>query len=220
MTAIHYLLLPKTLTYSIPIMELYFIILIIAALLIILPIVITKDDDKPKPAPQQPQKTDAEVLAQAKRLLLLTEVKRQAEAAGDTATVQAVLEMTYAGKMPIEKPDGTYTNIYKHVVSYSIAGINYRDHINRYVGSFMGYLQPEPDNTYDPDAIAIYHDDGHHLGYIPANRTAAVRQNCKTFPYSCFGVIESFSEDDDEATYDGYKRPSRTYYSGMICIEV
>lgn len=141
-------------------MELYFIILIIAALLIILPIALTKNNDKPKPAKQSPQQTTAEVLAQAKRLLLLTEVKRQAEAVGDSATAQAVLGMTYDGKIPIEKPDGTYTNIYKHVLSYFISGINYRDHINRYVGSFMGYLQPEPDNPYDPNAIAIHHSDG------------------------------------------------------------
>ena len=192
-------------------MELYFIILIIAALLIILPIALTKNNDKPKPAKQSPQQTTAEVLAQAKRLLLLTEVKRQAEAVGDSATAQAVLGMTYDGKIPIEKPDGTYTNIYKHVLSYSISGINYRDHINRYVGSFMGYLQPEPDNPYDPNAIAIHHSDGHHLGYIPADYTDDVRDLTRSaWPYPVWCEIEEDCDYDER----------RKYYRGTVYLEI
>lgn len=31
------------------------------------------------------------------------------------------------------------------------------------------YLKPEPENTYDSDAIAVYSDDGYKMGYVPSS---------------------------------------------------
>ena len=174
-------------------MDVIISIIAIAVVLIVGPIMLTRrKQPKPKPTSQQ-QETDMQVLADAKRLMLLMEVKRQAEERGDQATVQAALSMTYNGEMPIEKADGTYTSIYNEVCAYNIAGLYYRDNIHRYIGQFMGYIQPEPTNRYDPNAIAIYHSDGHHLGYISATRTSEVRGLCPSFPYPCFGVIDDVS---------------------------
>lgn len=192
---------------------LLFVIIIIAIALIALPIALTKNDSQQAHALKRPQKTVDELLEEAKTLKLLAEVKRQAEDAGDSATVQSVIDMKYKGEFPIEKPDGSYTSIYSYTLSYSIAGINYRKNIGHYIGGFFGYIKPEPTNAYDPNAIAIYHNDGNHLGYIPANLTSAVRQNCKTFPYPCFGSIESFIDDNDD---DG---PKDTIYAGTIILE-
>lgn len=50
---------------------------------------------------------------------------------------------------------------------YRIAGITYRCQPSD-VGGFFGTVEPQPDNPHDPKALAIYRDDGKHLGYIPA----------------------------------------------------
>lgn len=141
---------------------------------------------------------------------LIGEVKRQAEERGDTDTVQAVLNMTYEAQLPMRKPDGSYSSIYNPLWDFNIAGINFRKGISKYVGDFFGYLQPEPTNQYDPDAIAIYHADGHHLGYIPANCTDDIRNLEMQFPLQVWGSIE---EDYD---YD----ERRKFYRGTVFFEV
>lgn len=81
------------------------------------------------------------------------------------------------------------------IPDYRIAGINYRQGIEYYVGRFNGYLKPEPTNEYDPYAIAVYAEDGHHLGYIPATDTSEVHSFYKQFPLPVYIIIE---EDYDE----------------------
>lgn len=186
---------------------LFFVIIIIAIALIALPIALTKNDSQQTPVHKKPQKTFEELLTEIK----LAEVKRQAESAGDTATVQAVLDMNYKGQLPMEKPDGTYTSIYSDVISYSIAGINFRRGISKYVGEFMGYIEAEPKNKYDPNAIAIHASDGHHLGYIPADYTDDVRDLTRSaWPYPTWCEIE---EDYD---YD----ENRRYFRGNVYLEI
>ena len=141
---------------------------------------------------------------------LIGEVKRQAEERGDQETVQECLNLTYDSQMPIRKPDGSYTSIYNPLWDFNIAGINFRKGIKKYVGEFFGYIQPEPTNEYDPDAIAIYHSDGHHLGYIPADFTDEIRELGFPFPLQVFGWIEEDHDDDD----------NRDYFRGTVYIEI
>ena len=140
---------------------------------------------------------------------LLAEVKRQAEEHNDKDTIQAVMNNTYNGPMPELKPDGSCTSIYVTYLRYKIAGINHRKRIRDYVGKCKGYIQPEPTNKYDPNAIAIYAEDRHHLGYIPQAETQEVRDLGLPFP------IEVYCEIEEDYDYD----ESRRFYVGHIIIE-
>jgi len=94
---------------------------------------------------------------------------------------------------------------------FSIAGINYRQNIKDYVGTFEGILVPEPTNEYDPNAIRVEHSDGHHLGYIPSDETDYLRKLVNNnFPVSCSGEIKE-KEDKDE---------KRRYFQGIIYVKV
>ena len=148
-----------------------------------------------------------------RQLLLLMEIKRQAEEVGDTDTVKKVLNLKYDGQFPMERPDGSYTRYDSKLWTFDIAGINYQKGIKKYVGKFDGYIQPEPDNLYDPNAIAIYHRDGHQLGYIKATHTATARQFIQSqFPYPCLGYIDESYDDDCE---------HRTrFFFGKIILEI
>ena len=133
-------------------------------------------------------------------MMLLMEVKRQAELYGDTDTVQEVLNMTYDGPMPEQQPDGSYYRIYE-LQDYNIAGINYRENVAAYLGDFEGYLKPDPDNEHDPNAIAVYARDSHHLGFIPAGCTDTIRALGKQFPISITGTIEQERDDIEDRYY-------------------
>lgn len=158
---------------------------------------------------EQPQ-TDEELIGNAQKMMLLMEVKRQAEERGDTETVNAVLAMTYTGIMPMQKPDGSYTCIYNPLWDFNLAGVNYRKNIRNYLGVFEGYIQPELDNEYDPYAIAVYHADGHHIGYIPQDYTDDIRDLEMPFPIAVFGKIEE--------CYD--RERNRNYFKGVVYLEI
>lgn len=141
----------------------------------------------------------------------LAMARQRAEQNGDTKAVQAIdngtykelLEQRAAKRQASVAPDiETY--------SYNIAGINFRRGISNYIGSFEGYLKPQSNNRYDPNAIAIYHSDGHHLGYIPATDTYEVHQLHLRFPIPVAGYIY---EDYD---YD----ESRRYFTGSVTFKV
>lgn len=67
------------------------------------------------------------------------------------------------------------------------------------IGGFLGYIEPEPNNEYDKNAIAIYSNDGKHLGYIPKGDTARVRRWASRESLPCIGFIL----DGDEVAYWG-----------------
>lgn len=165
----------------------------------------TKEDVQNPPKLQEPEKTYHPIY-----LARIAEVKRQAEERGDTATVKAVLDMTYDGPLPTQKPDGSYTDLQSTILDYNIAGINFRRGLSNYIGDFTGELRPEPKNKYDHNAIAIHHSDGKHLGYIHADCTDEIRELNIPFPIPIWGEIE---EDYD---YDERRR----FYRGTIFIEV
>ena len=187
-------------------MAVFFVTIIMIASTILIAYIILSS----KPEEPVKEKSDEEVLAEARHLIQLVKAKEQAEAAGDEKTVQQTLNMTYEGPLPLEKPDGTYTSIYSTIESYDIAGINFRPGIDKYVGDFMGYLDPEPTNKYDPNAIAIYHQYGHHLGYIPAVSTDELRSHFDKFPVHCWGSIERRIDTTE----------NRPFFIGEIFIEL
>lgn len=159
--------------------------------------------------PEQTEPVQLSNPAHERNMILLAEVKRQAEEHNDQDTIQAVLNMTYDGPMPEQKPDGSYTSIYVTYLRYNIAGINYRKRVKDYVGKFKGYIQPEPTNQYDPNAIAVYAEDGHHLGYIPEAETYEIRELGIPFPIEFWGEIEECYDYDRQ----------RNFYVGHILIE-
>lgn len=59
---------------------------------------------------------------------------------------------------------------------YEVVGINMHDCALEHVGAFEGYIEAEPNNAFDPNAIKVMHRDGAHLGYIKAAETESVRQ--------------------------------------------
>ena len=172
---------------------------------------------KSAPSHEQTQRNLAAKAAGVDRLLddlevmkLKTEVLIQSSIVGDDATYQALLNDAYNGPWPEPRDDGGYLSMYDNLRILKIAGINYRQGINRYTGRVMCALVPEPDNEYDPDAIKIVAEDRHHLGYIPTWQTDFVRSLADdTFPYRCEAHIY---EAEDET--DGHK-----FFYGFVYIK-
>ena len=122
--------------------------------------------------------------------------RKHAENIGDTEAVQAIDNGTY--KELLEKRAAK--RLEDSGIDYmtlNIAGINYRRGIAHYVGQSTGCLQPEPSNRHDPNAIAIYADDGHHLGYVPAFETDNVRALRLRFPIPVSVYIKECYDSDD-----------------------
>lgn len=59
---------------------------------------------------------------------------------------------------------------------FDVAGINGNECTFDYVGPFEGYIEADPDNEFDPNAIKVMHRDGAQLGYIKSAETELVRQ--------------------------------------------
>jgi hypothetical protein len=140
----------------------------------------------------------------------LVMARQRAEQQGDTESVQAIDNGTYKELLEQRAADreskiAPGIEIYQ----YSIAGINYRKGIAAYLGRSTGYIKPEPTNRHDPNAIAVYSDDGHHLGYIPATDTYEVHSLRLLFPIPVSVDIEECHDDDD-----------RRFYVGEVTIQV
>lgn len=73
-------------------------------------------------------------------------------------------------------------------IEFNIAGIDYRENIDNYLGEFIATLEPEPTNPYDENAIKILAPDGHHIGYVPRDTTDAIR-DITSLPCSCYCYI-------------------------------
>lgn len=155
---------------------------------------------EPVAQPVEQPKTYAELVGDVKKMMLLMEVKRQAEARGDKETAKAVNDMTYDGPLPERLPDGSFTRIYE-LQDYNIAGINYRENVSAYLGDFEGYLKPDPENEHDPNAIAVYSRNGHHLGFIPAACTDHIRALGRPFPMPITGNIDQEHDDVENRYY-------------------
>ena len=74
------------------------------------------------------------------------------------------------------------------IIEFPIAGMSHRDNIDDYLGEFKGTLEAEPTNPYDTNAIKVLAPDGHHVGYVPKDITAEIR-NETNLPCSYFCYI-------------------------------
>ena len=132
--------------------------------------------------------------------------RQRAVESGDTEAVQAIDNGTY--KELLEHRAAKHEPIANQGVetySYSIAGINYRRGIAAYVGRTEGYIKPEPSNKYDSNAIAVYAQNGHHLGYIPATETYEIHNLHLRFPIPvAISIEEHYDYDEDRTFYVGY----------------
>ena len=169
---------------------LWIAIILLVSVIGIIAAVSMSSNDSTTATTDQPSElhTEPKVQYTPEQLLLLGEVLRQAKERNDQRTIEQVNSLTYRGPLPVQKQDGSYTSYY-YVRMYSIAGINKRRGIKPYIGKFRGYLKPEPSNKFDPNAIAVYHEDGKHLGYIASIETDGVRRLGQDFPMFCWGEI-------------------------------
>lgn len=134
-----------------------------------------------------------------------TEALRQAEVAGNDLVRGAILSNTYTGPWPERRGDGGWLSIFDNLRILKVAGMNFRQGMNRYKGFIDAALVPEPKNEYDANAIKVVAIDGHHLGYIQAEQTDFVRSlTANEFPYRCKCEVCEGIEDDDEKYYFGY----------------
>ena len=130
--------------------------------------------------------------------------RQRAIESGDTEAMQAIDNGTYKELLE-QRATKRQASISSDIISYpyNIAGINFRRGISNYVGLSTGRLQPEPTNKYDPNAIAVYAEDGHHLGYIPATDTYEVHSLRLRFPIPVSVDIEECYDADDRRFYVG-----------------
>lgn len=150
------------------------------------------------------EKSDEDVLANAQRLLALTEAATQAKECGRDDVYQAIMANTYDGPLPEKRYDGAWTSIFDDLRILTIAGINHRKNINLYKGRNTVALVPEPDNEFDPDAIKVIAEDGHHLGYIHRDQTDMVRSWAHDkFPFYCIAMIKERDDDDGQRFFTG-----------------
>ena len=131
----------------------------------------------------------------------------QADEVGRADVHQQINDGSYTGPLPERRNDGGWTSIFDELRILSVAGINHRQGIVRYTGRNTVALVPEPKNEFDPQAIKVVAEDGHHLGYIRRDQTDMVRSwAADRFPMDCTCRIE---EHEDE--YDGHR-----FYTGFI----
>jgi hypothetical protein len=129
------------------------------------------------------------------------ELLRQATLMEDAETIKAINDGTYDGKLPERRSDGGWLSVYDDLRILGIAGINHRQRIGSYLGRVDVALVPEPTNEFDPCAIKVVAEDGHHLGYMHYDQTPMVRAWAKDhFPKLAVAFID---EKEDET--DGHK---------------
>ncbi|SEW12889.1 HIRAN domain-containing protein [Prevotella sp. khp7] len=134
----------------------------------------------------------------------------QAEIVGDIKTIDAINDNSYNGPLPEKRDDGGFLSIYENLRILKIAGINYRQGINRYLGRVECALVPEPQNEYDSNAIKVVASDRHHLGYIPSDMTDLVRSMAgEEFPMRCTCFIDKVEDE-----FDGHK-----FFVGYVYIK-
>ena len=82
-----------------------------------------------------------------------------------------------------------------------IAGVQYRNDAQD-IGGFLGYVCSEPTNPHDKNAIAIYRNNGKHIGYIPKDEIKDFREWSAKENLPCVGFIK---DGDEVALYGKVK---------------
>lgn len=191
-------------------MEVLIFVVVIGVFITICYVIKTINDENEKyRLKQQADMEHKQIIEEAQRLILVGEMLIQADLVGDTKTLKAIDDKTYNGPLPERRDDGGYLSMYDNLRILSIAGINHRTGIDRYVGRVECALVPEPENEFDQNAIKIVAEDRHHLGYIASNQTDFVRSlTCDTFPFRCTAFIVA---KEDEVT-------GRKFFVGYVYI--
>lgn len=76
-----------------------------------------------------------------------------------------------------------------------------------------GYIKAEPQNEHDPNAIAIYHDSGKHIGYISKESIIDVKKFTDGENAPCIIYMAPFIDHNGEKGLKGVVRIFR-YYDG------
>ena len=97
----------------------------------------------------------------------------------------------------------------KDIIFYtSIAGINFRC-TDDDLGPVIGYVQKDPENQYNPNAIGVYRVNGSLLGYIPDSKLEKFYKFKEGFDQLVFaGNIKKLRGYND----------NKEYYVGNIAI--
>lgn len=185
---------------------LWFIVIVIILVVVIVMVFTDPNDAKIDGAKaQNPEPIKEDPLVVAQRLMQRTEAYIQASIVHDDATKAALDAGTYDGPLPERRGDGGWLSIYDGLRILSIAGINHRQNVNRYTGRNTVAIVPEPKNEFDPNALKVIAEDGHHLGYVGRDYQEMVRSWChERWPYYCEVVIRDAHEDDGTTFYVGY----------------
>lgn len=141
---------------------------------------------------------EPDIAAQLEKESARIEALIQAAEAGHDDVHQQIENGTYTGPWPERRGDGAWTSIFDDLRILSIAGINHRQNISHYKGRNTVALVPEPKNEFDPQAIKVVAEDGHHLGYIHRDQTEMVRSWAHDkFPHYCICMIQEHDDEDD-----------------------
>ncbi len=171
---------------------LFFFILLVVALVAI---VMSKDDGTTGHVQTEPE---VDIVAELENECARIEALIQAAETGHDDVHQQIEDGTYTGPWPERRNDGAWTSIFDDLRILSIAGINHRQAISHYKGRNTVALVPEPKNEFDPNAIKVIAEDGHHLGYIQRHQTEMVRSWAHDkFPKYCIARIEEHDDEDD-----------------------
>lgn len=163
------------------------------------------EDERAQQAATNPEPIEEDPLVVAQRLMQRTEAYIQASIVHDDATKAALDADTYDGPLPERRGDGGWLSIYDGLRILSIAGINHRQNIGRYTGRNTVAIVPEPKNEFDPNALKVIAEDGHHLGYVGRDHQEMVRSwSHERWPYYCEAIIRDAHEDDGTTFYVGY----------------
>ena len=169
----------------------FFVLLVVA----LVAIVMSKDNGTTEHMQPEPE---VDIVGDAEKECARIEALIQAAEAGHDDVHQQIEDGTYNGPWPERRNDGAWTSIFDDLRILSIAGINHRQNINHYKGRNTVALVPEPKNEFDPNAIKVIAEDGHHLGYIRRDQTDMVRSWAHdTFPHYCIARIEEHDDEDD-----------------------
>ncbi len=92
-----------------------------------------------------------------------------------------------------------------------IKGIKFKyaaDNIYSYHDNDFLKLVPEPENTYDKNAIAIYDKNNHHIGYVGKEINVEVLRIMRDFSYNCY-ISEVYYDNETpsiEFTLDYFEK--------------
>ena len=186
---------------------LVFLLIIIFCCFLMFSINKSKDDkvqvlEEPHEEPRT--ESDEELIAKVERFAAMAELSRQAKEYGDMDTYRAINEMRYEGELPKKLPDGSWEDVYANRLRFKIAGINYREGIGDLVGKSKGYVIPDPQNEFDPNALKIVTVGNVHVGFIPKDKTEDFRQFVMNkFPADVTIYISRFEDGDEEERFSG-----------------